>query len=396
MKKKSRIISRVPFAAHSEGRAVMSKKPVGNERFQYGERASGACSKVYISTAALRTILHSNAIVNKQGFLKEDGSFLVGAFYRDPEAPGKVIACVKEAIDGGIQTRKTYASYEFDSEYINHTLQFLRDRHAGGMQLIGMVHFHPGRLNVFSGVDISTNIDYTRDCSVGWCSGIFTMADNVLELWMYFCENSNGRVLCTAVPAEVSDEAILRLDQRFRVPRTLEEIFRDENVRVAPKIAIDMDDEAAARLMGKPAAALPQDVELRASDMPAAVAGMGEGVIDDTLPRGPEPTDRPEPLRAEDAPEPVDALEEGMIRTMLENIVSFSVKSEYGALSGHLEGERMRIWFASEDRSGARRSFLFDMERDELGLTGLLVPLRRHVCGGGAGMLVRVGAPRFL
>ncbi len=131
--------------------------------------------KVYFTDRAYTKILQE---VYEHGE-NETGGVLLG--HRDEEND---IWYVIESVPPGPKSIHRVSYYEYDHPYAEYELNKLAKQYYRKLQLLGMWHKHPGRMNTFSSTDDATNLGYAGDLN-GAISGIVNVADG-FEMTMYY------------------------------------------------------------------------------------------------------------------------------------------------------------------------------------------------------------------
>lgn len=246
-----------------------------NVCFSYANRVNPkACAQVYLSTRAFLTMVHGAALAARNNRQDENGFFLYGTFLREED--GSVVACIDDATDGGPCAQAGPATYCFDEKYVNHRLDFMADgSREPNRAAVGLVHIHPGSMDVFSPTDVETMVKkLLPDTRLGLLSGLINI-DPALRMTMYFVrQEAEGAFACYNVPVLVSDAEIARRIDLTR-PRSMGMVWHAVTGSRFPGTSVRMDDDALTKLtLG--GAARPAQAPADASRAPAEPAAAAE------------------------------------------------------------------------------------------------------------------------
>lgn len=161
---------------------------------------SKICSNVVFSNKAY------NAII-RESFSKdpvETGGILLG--HIGPEG----IWVVMEVLPPGIKSIFKVAYFEYDMAFVNYLGQSVANMYKKPLEVLGLWHRHPGRMDVFSSTDDETNTTFARMRPEGTISGLVNI-DPAFRFTLYHLDQSRingGRPEYEVVDFMVGDDII--------------------------------------------------------------------------------------------------------------------------------------------------------------------------------------------
>lgn len=163
---------------------------------------SNNCSLIVFSNKAY------NAII-RESFDKdpvETGGILLGHVLNNG------VWIVMEVLPPGIDCIFERAYFEYDDAFVNYLAQSVANQYKTPLELLGLWHRHPGRMDFFSSTDDQTNATFASQTRAGVISGLVNI-DPSFRLTMYHLDNprmmGNGhRLQYDRVEIEVGDDII--------------------------------------------------------------------------------------------------------------------------------------------------------------------------------------------